>query len=92
MIHAYFIALAVASLIERQVRTGMRRRGIKTLPLLPEARPTATPTCPRILEAFRDVRWFEVEHKGESIAFPIELSPLQRTLLELLSVPAEAYR
>jgi transposase len=92
LIHAYFIALAVASLIERQVRTGMRRRGLKTLPLLPEDRSTATPTCPRILEAFRDVRWYEVEHTGEVIAFPIELSPLQRTLLELLRVPAEAYR
>ncbi len=92
LIHAYFIALSVASLLERQVRTGMRRRGLKTLPLLPEDRPTATPTCPRILEAFRDVRWYEVEHKKEIIAFPIELSPLQRTLLELLGVPAGAYQ
>jgi transposase len=92
LIHAYFIALAVASLLERQVRTGMHRHGLKTLPLLPENRPTATPTCPRILEAFRDVRWYEVEHHGEVIAFPIELSSLQRTLLELLGVPAEVYR
>ena len=92
LLHAYFLALVVASLIEREVRTGMRRRNLKTLLLLPEHRPTATPTCPRILEAFRDVRWYEVELKGEVTAFPIELSPLQRTLLELLGVPAEAYQ
>jgi transposase len=93
LLHAYFIALAVASLIEREVRNGMRRQGLKTLTLLPENRPTATPTCPRILEAFRDVRWYEVEHNGEVMfAFPIELSKLQRTLLELLGVPAEAYQ
>jgi len=92
LLHAYFIALVVASLIEREVRNGMRRRKLKTLPLLPENRPTATPTCPRILETFRDVRWYEVEHKEEAIASPIELSPLQRTLLELLGVPAEAYK
>ncbi len=92
LLHAYFIALVVASLIEREVRNGMRRRGLKTLPLLPENRSTATPTCPRILEAFRDVRWYEVEHKGEVIASPIELSPLQHTLLELLGIPAEVYK
>ncbi len=92
LIHAYFIALSVASLIERQVRNYMRQRGLKTLPLLPEDRPTATPTCPRILEAFRDVRWYEVERKDELIAFPIELLSLQRTLLELLDVPPEAYQ
>jgi transposase len=93
LLHAYFIALAVASLIEREVRNSMRRQGLKTLTLLPENRPTMTPTCPRILEAFRDVRWYEVEHNGEVVfAFPIELSTLQRTLLGLLGVPIEAYQ
>jgi len=93
LLHAYFIALAVASLIEREVRQGMRRRGLKTLTLLPENRPTTTPTCPRILDAFRDVQWYEVEHHGEVMfAFPIELSKLQRMLLALLGVPIEAYQ
>jgi len=92
LLHAYFIALVVASLIEREVRTGMQHRGLKTLALLPEHRRTPTPTWPRILEAFRDVRWYEVELRGEVMAFPIELTQLQRTLLELLGVPAEAYQ
>jgi transposase len=64
LLHAYFIALVVASLIEREVRNGMRRRKLKNLLLLPENRPTATPTCPRVLEAFRDLRWYEVELNG----------------------------
>ena len=92
LLHAYFIALVVASLIEREVRNGMQHRNIEALDLLPEHRATSAPTWPRILEAFRDVRWYEVEHKGEVIAFPIELTPLQRTLLELLSVPGETYQ
>jgi transposase len=92
LLHAYFIALAVASLIEREVRNGMRRRNIEVLNLLPEHRGTPTPTWPRILEAFRDVRWYEVELKEEVIAFPIELTSLQRTLLELLNVPVELYQ
>lgn len=92
LLHAYFIALAVASLMEREVRNGMQRRNIKALNLLPEHRGTPTPTWPRILEAFRDVRWYEVELKGEVIAFPIELTQLQRTLLELLNVPDGLYQ
>ncbi len=92
LLHAYFIALVVASLIEREVRTSMRQRNLKTLALLPEHRPTPTPTWPRILEAFQDVRWYEVELNGEVTAFPIELSQLQRTLLELLDIPPEVYQ
>jgi len=92
LLHAYFIALAVASLIEREVRNGMERRSIEALDLLPEHRGTPTPTWPRILEAFRDVRWYEVELKEEAIAFPIELTQLQRTLLELLNVPVDLYQ
>ncbi len=92
LIHAYFIALAVASLIEREVRTGMRRERIKSLPLLPEGRPTATPTCPRILEAFSDVTWYEFQRGDEQVAFPIALSNLQKSLLKLLGVPSEDYR
>jgi len=38
------------------------------------------------------VQWYEIEHKQESTAFPIKLSPLQSTLLELLGVPPEAYQ
>lgn len=92
LIHAYYVALVVASLIERAVRQGMRREGIKSLPLLPEGRPTATPTCPRILEAFRDVRWNEFKRGEETICFPIQLTEVQRTLLKLLEVPSELYR
>ena len=91
LLHAYFIALALVSLVERQVRLGMQKRGLQSLPLLPEGRPTDTPTAPRIFEAFSDVCWYEFERDGETVAFPISLSPLQTTLLELLEVPRTAY-
>jgi transposase len=92
LIHAYFIALALVSLIERQVRSAMHRRGIQSLPLLPEQRQTDAPTAPRILEAFSDVCWYEFERAGETVAFPINLSPLQLQLLDLLEVPRNAYQ
>jgi transposase len=91
LLHAYFIALAVAALIERQVRKGMLTRGIKELPLLPEGRMTATPTAARILEAFTNVSWYEFERGEETVAFPIKLTPLQTQLLELLEVPRSVY-
>jgi transposase len=92
LIHAYFIALALVSLIERQVRLAMQKRRIQSLPLLPEGRDTETPTAARILEAFTDVAWYQFERDGETVAFPITLSPLQTQLLELLEVPRAAYQ
>lgn len=92
LIHAYFIALALVSLVERQVRLAMQQRKIAALPLLPEGRATETPTAARILEAFTDVCWYEFERDGETVAFPITLSALQTQLLELLDVPRTAYQ
>lgn len=91
LVHAYYVALAVAALIERSVRQGMARDKIADLALLPEGRPTATPTCPRILEAFRSVSWHEFRRGEELVHFPIELTALQKLLLKLLEVPRELY-
>lgn len=91
LVHAYYVALAVASLIERSVRQGMARSGIHSLPLLPEGRETSTPTCPRILEAFQEVRWHEFKRAEEIVRFPVRISALQKQLLDLLEVPKELY-
>ena len=92
LLHAYFVALAVASLIERSVRQEMLRQNIKSLPLFPEDRNTSTPTCARILEAFRGVQWHEFRRGEETVCFPLKLSALQKLLLQLLKVPQELYR
>jgi len=92
LVHAYFFALVAASLIERELRRAMTRNEIDALPLLPEGRPTKTPTCPRILEAFNGVGWQEFVRGEEVIAFPIKLSPLQKEVLMLSGVPPQVYR
>ena len=91
LVHAYYVALAVASLIERSVRQGMLHKGIKELPLFPEGRMTSTPTCARILEAFNGASWHEFRRHDEVVCFPLKLSTTQKLLLELLEVPVEAY-
>ncbi|OGS00828.1 MAG: hypothetical protein A3G41_01830 [Elusimicrobia bacterium RIFCSPLOWO2_12_FULL_59_9] len=91
LVHAYYVALVVAALIERSVHQGMSREGIRELPLFPEGRPTSTPTCPRILETFKGVSWYEFRRGEEVVCFPLQLTALQKQLLKLLEVPTTLY-
>lgn len=91
LIHAYFIAIAASSLIERRVRKSMVEENISELSLFPEGRMTKTPTAMRILEAFSDLRWYEYEGTKEQAVFPIKLSALQKKLLRLLGLPENFY-
>lgn len=91
LLHAYYVALATSSLIERSVRQAMVREKIEELPLFPEGRPTKTPTCARILDAFRGVTWYEVRRGEEVLCFPLKLTALQKLLLKLLEVPQVLY-
>lgn len=91
LLHAVFLAMTLDALIERTVRLSMIREGIEAMPILPEGRETRTPTTARILEMFSDVCWYEFERGGETVTFPIQLSPLQKQLLQLLDMDPSAY-
>jgi transposase len=91
LVHAHFLAMVVEALIERTVRLGMLREGIEAIPILPEGRLTKTPTAPRVLEQFSGVSWYEFERGDETVAFPIELTPLQKQLLHLLGMDPRTY-
>jgi transposase len=91
LLHATFLTMTLDALIERALRQGMQREGIESLPILPEGRPTKTPTTARLLEMFSDVSWYEFQQGGETVTFPIKLSQLQKQLLRLLGVDPSAY-
>ena len=91
LIHAVFLAMTLDALIERTLRMGMIQHDVQTLPILPEGRASKTPTTARLLETFSDVCWYEFERGGETVTFPIELSPLQKQLLTLLGIDPSAY-
>jgi len=91
LIHLYFLAIMCSALIERQVRRAMQALDIPRIHILPEGRPTATPTTPRIFEMFEHVAWHEFEEGRRTVTFPVELNPTQELLLQLLDVPKEAY-
>lgn len=91
MLDVYFIAIAVSSLMERDIRKAMREAGINELPLYPEGRPTETPAAQRVPEAFAPVGWHEFRRGEEVICFPLEMSDLQKNILGLLNIPARDY-
>jgi len=92
LLDVYFIAIAVGSLLERDLRMAMRKIGVRELPLFPEGRTTETPTAPRILEAFAPVAWQEFRRGDELICFPLRLNSLQKKLLGLLDIATSIYR
>lgn len=91
LVHLYFVAIMLSSLIERQVRAAMRRKGIERIAILPEGRPTTTPTTPRILENFDEASWHEYFEKERAVSFPVELKPTALLLLDLADVPRSLY-
>ena len=89
----YFLALLVQSLIERELRQGMQAANIEQLPLYPEARACRRPTTEHILRLFSLAERVSVLANGQVVrVFPPELTELQRQVLQLLGVPATAYR
>jgi transposase len=52
----YYIALMAQALIERDTRLRMADKGIESLPLYPEDRPSSEPTSLQVFELFADLR------------------------------------
>jgi transposase len=87
-----FLALLLAALIERQIRTAMTAAPTGHVPLYPELRACAAPTTERILEILADLTRHELHRHGHLVQnFEPEINPLQRQVLELLGVPTSAY-
>jgi transposase len=88
----YFIAITVHALIERQIRDAMKAHGIRSIPLYPEERACRAPTADKILGLFESLRRHRLFENGSPIkTFWDELTDVQRTVLQLLEIPAAAY-
>jgi transposase len=88
----YFIAITVHALIERQIRDAMKAHGIRSIPLYPEERACRAPTADKILGLFESLRRHRLFENGSPIkTFWDELTDVQRTVLQLLEIPASAY-
>lgn len=87
-----FLALLICALIEREVRTGMRRAALANIALYPEYRDCKAPSTERILEIFATIARHQLHRDGTHIqTFQPELTNQQRQVLELLGLPPSAY-
>jgi len=87
-----FLALLVAALIERQVRTAMAAAALDNIPLYPEFRDCPAPSTERILEIFATVARHQLHRDGALVqTFEPELTTQQLQVLDLLGLAPTAY-
>jgi transposase len=92
LLAAYFFALLVQTLLERELRQAMARAGEATLPLYPESRPCARPTTHRLIEVFSSIQRHEVRvGEGEPQVMVTELTKAQRSIIRLLGLDPRTY-
>lgn len=91
LLHIHVMALTVATLIERQLRIGMKNAGIEAIPIYPTAIPCKYPTMFDIARLFDGVDRYEVQNNDNNLSFPARLSKTQQQVLNLLNVPQAVY-
>lgn len=88
----FFIALMIQSLIEREVRLGMIEKKIKALEIYPENRDAVHPTTSKIFELFNKISTYTIsENSNEMEMYTDTLTPIQHSILQLLSLNEEVY-
>ena len=93
LMFVYFLAQLVCALIERQLRNAMRQHGLSHIQILPEDRPSATPTTEQLLRVFSSrARHLLLTKDGQLVeTFTDPLSPIQKQILDLLSISPSVY-
>jgi transposase len=89
----YFLGLLLQALIERELRQAMAREKIDHLPLYPEERRCKQPSTEQVLRLFSLAERHTLLRRDTPVqVFHPELTELQKTVLDLLGVPARAFR
>jgi transposase len=93
LMFVYFLAQLVAALLERQLRNAMREHGLSQIQILPEDRPSATPTIEQVVRVFDScARHLLLSQKDELVqTFSDPLTPIQKQILSLLAISTADY-
>jgi hypothetical protein len=93
LLFLYFIAVLIFALIEREVRRGMKKGGLDSLPLYPEGRPCKNPTADGIMRAVEDIRRNDLldDHRTVVRVFHDRVSDVGQQVLELLRIDRTLY-
>jgi transposase len=93
LLFLYFVALLVHALLERELRLGMARENVESLPLYPEERLCRAPSTERILDLFAPLQRHRLRKHGSVVqVFEPELGKLHKKVLALMRLPAAAFR
>ena len=87
----YFFSLMLQALLERELRQAMQRKGVESLPLYPEGRACPKPTTRRIIDVFAPIQRHRLQMRDQTQTLTTELTPLQKSILKLLSLNSETY-
>jgi transposase len=93
LLFLYFVALLAHALLERELRRGMARAGVKSLPLYPEQRKCKAPSTERVLDLFAPLTRHRLDKHGKVVqVFDPELTKLQKQVLRLLGLSPALFR
>ena len=93
LLFLYFVALLVHALLERELRRGMAKAKIASLPLYPEQRDCWAPATERILDLFLPLQRHRLtSHNLPLQIFEPQLSDLQSKIVRLLGIPLAAFQ
>jgi transposase len=89
---AFFIALMIQALIEREVRNQMADRKIPAIALYPEDRDASHPTTAKIMGIFEDVSTYTLCSPSQEVTeYRDDLTEIQQTILDFLNIPEARY-
>ena len=93
LLFVYFLALLIESLIEREVRNGMKKERKGSIRIYLEYRSCESPTTDRVLGDFSMVQMNWIESGGKIVKkFLPKLTQRQEDLLRLAGVPISEYQ
>jgi len=89
---AFFIALMIQALIERQVRNQMADQNISAIALYPEDRDASHPTTAKIMGIFADISTYRLTSSTRKIKnFRDDLTEVQQAILSFLDISEDTY-
>ncbi len=89
---AFFIALMIQALIERQVRSKMADRNIPAIALYPEDRAASHPTTAKIMGIFGEVSTYTLRSSSKKVAeYRDDLTAVQQMILDFLGITETVY-
>jgi transposase len=89
---AFFIALAMQALLERQIRMRMTQKQIDKMYIYPEYRECKKPTAAIVFDRFSNASKYQIRHNGAVVEqFRDRLSQPQKDILNVLGMKESQY-